>query len=129
MVSLERIDEVNELLDEICEELPSYAFEHLNGGITLSEEVKYHPESHNEDLLILGQYERSILGLSITIFYGSVYLIYGYLDREDLKDKLRHVLFHEFTHHLEFLARNYDLEIEDEEFMEDYRKRWKDYED
>ena len=55
--------------------------------------------------------------------------MYGYLDREDLKDKLRHVLFHEFTHHLEFLARNYDLEIEDEEFMEDYRKRWKDYED
>ena len=106
MVSLERIDEVNELLDEICEELPSYAFNHLNGGITLSEEVKYHPESHNEDLLILGQYERSILGLSITIFYGSVYLMYGYLDREDLKDKLRHVLFHEFTHHLEFLGDN-----------------------
>lgn len=121
MNNLDRIDEVEELLNELCEELPKYAFNYLNGGVTLSEEIKYHPEAKDDDLLILGQYERSILGLSITIFYGSIDLLYGHLEREDLKDRLREVLFHEFTHHMEFLAKNRDLEIEDEEFMEKYR--------
>ena len=33
---LERIDEVQEILEEICESIPAYAFDHLNGGIILS---------------------------------------------------------------------------------------------
>ena len=53
---LERIDEVEEILENICESIPSYAFDHLNGGIILSEDKKYHEESRADDLLIMGEY-------------------------------------------------------------------------
>lgn len=124
-IDMSRIDEVEELLNEVCEEIPEYAFEHLNGGIILSEDVKYHEESISDDLIIMGEYQRSILGNMIVIYYGSFMKMYGHLDRDELKDKLRDVLLHEFRHHMEFLANNGDLIIEDKKFLEDYKKRMK----
>lgn len=119
---LERIDEVEEILEEICESIPSYAFDHLNGGIILSEDKKYHEESREDDLLIMGEYQRSILGNMIKIYYGSFMEMYRYSSRERLKEKLEEVLLHEFTHHLEFLANEWGLVIEDKKFLEEYRK-------
>lgn len=119
---LERIDEVQEILEEICESIPSYAYEHLNGGIILTEEVKYHEESRNEDLLIMGEYQRSVLGNMIKIYYGSFMEMYRFSPREILKEKLEEVLLHEFTHHLEFLANEWGLVVEDNKFLEEYRK-------
>ncbi|MGI5950173.1 metallopeptidase family protein [Peptoniphilus sp.] len=123
---MSRIDEVEELLDEICEEIPKYAFDHLNGGIILSEDVKYHEASVNKHLIIMGEYQRSILGNMITIYYGSFMKMYGYLSRDELKDKLRDVLLHELRHHMEFLANEDDLVVEDNKFIADYKKRMKD---
>ena len=120
---LERIDEVEEILEEICESIPSYAYEHLNGGIILTEERKFHQESYAEDLLIMGEYQRSILGNMIKIYYGSFMDLYRFSPRERLKEKLEEVLLHEFTHHLEFLANEWGLVIEDKKFLEEYRKR------
>ena len=120
---LERIDEVEEILEEICESIPSYAYEHLNGGIILTEERKFHQESYAEDLLIMGEYQRSILGNMIKIYYGSFMDLYRFSPRERLKEKLEEVLLHEFTHHLEFLANEWGLVIEDIKFLEEYRKR------
>lgn len=119
---LERIDEVEEILEDICESIPSYAFDHLNGGIILSEDKKYHEESRADDLLIMGEYQRSILGNMIKIYYGSFMEMYMYSSRERLKEKLEEVLLHEFTHHLEFLANEWGLVIEDKKFLEEYRK-------
>ena len=119
---LERIDEVEEILENICESIPSYAFDHLNGGIILSEDKKYHEESRADDLLIMGEYQRSILGNMIKIYYGSFMEMYRYSSRERLKEKLEEVLLHEFTHHLEFLANEWGLVIEDKKFLEEYRK-------
>ena len=119
---LERIDEVEEILEEICESIPSYAFDHLNGGIILSEDKKYHEEARADDLLIMGEYQRSILGNMIKIYYGSFMEMYRYSSRERLKEKLEEVLLHEFTHHLEFLANEWGLVIEDKKFLEEYRK-------
>ena len=119
---LERIDEVEEILEDICESIPSYAFDHLNGGIILSEDKKYHEESRADDLLIMGEYQRSILGNMIKIYYGSFMEMYRYSPRERLKEKLEEVLLHEFTHHLEFLANEWGLVIEDKKFLEEYRK-------
>ncbi len=119
---LERIDEVEEILEDICESIPSYAFDHLNGGIILSEDKKYHEESRADDLLIMGEYQRSILGNMIKIYYGSFMEMYRYSSRERLKEKLEEVLLHEFTHHLEFLANEWGLVIEDKKFLEEYRK-------
>ena len=119
---LERIDEVEEILEDICESIPSYAFDHLNGGIILSEDKKYHEESRADDLLIMGEYQRSIIGNMIKIYYGSFMEMYRYSSREKLKEKLEEVLLHEFTHHLEFLANEWGLVIEDKKFLEEYRK-------
>ena len=119
---LGRIDEVEEILEDICESIPSYAFDHLNGGIILSEDKKYHEESRADDLLIMGEYQRSILGNMIKIYYGSFMEMYRYSSRERLREKLEEVLLHEFTHHLEFLANEWGLVIEDEKFLEEYRK-------
>lgn len=119
---LERIDEVEEILEDICESIPSYAFDHLNGGIILSEDKKYHEEARAEDLLVMGEYQRSILGKMIKIYYGSFMEMYRYSSRERLREKLEEVLLHEFTHHLEFLANEWGLVIEDKKFLEEYRK-------
>ena len=119
---LERIDEVEEILEDICESIPSYAFDHLNGGIILSEDKKYHEESRADDLLIMGEYQRSILGNMIKIYYGSFMEMYRFSSRERLKEKLEEVLLHEFTHHLEFLTNEWGLVIEDKKFLEEYRK-------
>ena len=75
---LERIDEVQEMLEEICESIPSYAYEHLNGGIILTEESKYHEEAYAEDLVIMGEYQRSMLGNMIKIYYGSFMDMYRF---------------------------------------------------
>lgn len=120
---LERIDEVQEILEEICESIPSYAYEHLNGGIILTEEAKYHEEAYAEDLVIMGEYQRSMLGNMIKIYYGSFMDMYRFSSREILREKLEEVLLHEFTHHLEFLANEWGLVIEDNKFLEEYRKR------
>ena len=119
---LERIDEVEEILEEICESIPSYAFDYLNGGIILSEDKKYHEEARADDLLVMGEYQRSILGKMIKIYYGSFMEMYRFSSRERLKEKLEEVLLHEFTHHLEFLANEWELVIEDKKFLEEYRK-------
>lgn len=119
---LNRIDEVEEILDEICESIPAYAFDHLNGGIILVEEKKYHEEARNEDLLVMGEYQRSVLGKMIKIYYGSFMEMYRFSSSDRLREKLEEVLLHEFTHHLEFLANEWGLVIEDKKFLEEYRK-------
>ncbi len=119
---LNRIDEVEEILDEICESIPDYAFDHLNGGIILVEDKKYHEEARNDDLLVMGEYQRSILGNMIKIYYGSFMEMYRFSSSDRLREKLEEVLLHEFTHHLEFLANEWGLVIEDKKFLEEYRK-------
>ena len=119
---LNRIDEVEEILDEICESIPDYAFNHLNGGIILVEDKKYHEEARNDDLLVMGEYQRSILGNMIKIYYGSFMEMYRFSSSDRLREKLEEVLLHEFTHHLEFLANEWGLVIEDKKFLEEYRK-------
>lgn len=119
---LNRIDEVEEILDDICESIPDYAFDHLNGGIILVEDKKYHEEARNDDLLVMGEYQRSILGNMIKIYYGSFMEMYRFSSSDRLREKLEEVLLHEFTHHLEFLANEWGLVIEDKKFLEEYRK-------
>jgi hypothetical protein len=58
------------------------------------------------------------------IYYGSFIRVYGELDLPEAKEKLRGVLLHEFRHHLESLAGERGLEIEDEiNFREYLRKK------
>lgn len=55
------------------------------------------------------------------LYYGSFELCFGYSSEEELRERIRKVLLHEFRHHLESLAGEYDLEIEDAVEISQYR--------
>ncbi len=118
------IEEVESMLHEIIDKLPSPIFEKLNGGISLLPEVKYNNISGKKDLVILGQYHSGgPLGRYISIYYGSLIKVYGGLDKDKFMDQLDEVVKHELTHHLENLAGVKDLEVEDEDLIRDYLRR------
>lgn len=117
------IDRAHRLLDQIAEELPAELYKELNGGILLLPEAKISPHATADDLYILGEYQSGgSMGRLIRIYYGSFEKLFGYLEEEELKEKLRETLFHEFTHHLESLAGERDLEIQDAKQLARYRK-------
>jgi hypothetical protein len=120
--SMITIEEMEQILEELAGELPEEFYKELNGGILLLPEKKISPEAKKNDLYTMGQYRCSpSMGRYIVIYYGSFEALYGNLSSENLKIKLREVLRHEFTHHLEDLAGERDLEKEDEAELERYR--------
>jgi len=119
------IEEMEDMLDEIADEFPEELFHDLNGGIILLPEEKANPAGKN--LYILGEYNRGgNLGRYISIYYGSFMKLFGFLSKDQLKEKLVQVLKHEFTHHVESLAGAKDLEIKDEENIAIYLHNNKD---
>jgi hypothetical protein len=117
---------MEEMLDELACELPERFYEELNGGILLLPEARLSPEAINDDLYTLGEYHYShSMGRYIAIYYGSFKALFGHLSPDELKVELRGTLRHEFTHHLESLAGEKDLEIEDERQLARYRYRAK----
>lgn len=118
------IDSIHEILDEISQEIPKEFFKDLNEGIILLPRHKLHPESkENRRLYVMGEYAKSITGRRITIYYGSFKKLYNGISLVNLKRKLRETLIHEFTHHLESLGGERDLELEDAKELEKYRLR------
>lgn len=120
------IDQLHKILDEIAEELPEEFFRELNQGIILLPEYKLHPESRAQDkLYIMGEYVRSMAGRHIVIYYGSFEKVYNGYPIEIIEEKLRETLYHEFIHHLESLAGERGLEIEDAENLAKYKDKYK----
>ena len=121
MLSLE---EVGQLLDEIVDSLPTRIYQDLNGGVLLLPDTKIHHESKSPNhLYILGEYHADWrMGKYVIIYYGSVIKVYGHLQTEGLREKLTDILWHELTHHWEFLAGEKGLEIKDARDMERYRR-------
>ena len=125
------IDRFYEMLDEVCAELPDDFFRDLHYGVQLSEEFKLSPYAENGDLVIMGEYNRSRQGNKITIYYGSFERMCGWMTEDQLRERLRGVVRHEFRHHLENLAGVYgadSLEHEDKEELKDilYARRDRD---
>ncbi|MDR1615855.1 MAG: metallopeptidase family protein [Syntrophomonadaceae bacterium] len=120
------IEEVGIMLDEIVDSLPHRVYSDLNGGVLLLPDTKIHPESRNRDLFVLGEYHANWqMGKYIVFYFGSINKVYGYLNKEQFKEKLTDILWHELTHHLEFLAGERGLEIKDARDMELYRRQQK----
>lgn len=117
---LPRFEEMAQMLDEIGMEIPEEVYRGLNGGVFFSEETMYHPEG--QDLIIMGQYIQGPLGKSIVIYYGSFMKRFGWMPSDLLKEELRKTLYHEFVHHLETLAGENDLVIEDQVFLQKYKE-------
>jgi len=121
MISFE---EFGQLLDEVAEEMPPENFINLNGGINLIPDILPHPDGGDGNLFILGQYHQGgLLGRYISIFYGSFMQLYGRSSRQFLKRELDRVLRHEFLHHLESMAGEKDLEIQDAIRLAQYKGR------
>jgi len=117
------IGEVNELLDEIAAELPEEIFRELNGGVNLLPEAKRNDADTDGNLYTLGEYRRDQMGRYIVIYYGSLCSVYGAASHKKMRGYLRDLLTHELTHHLESLAGERDLEIEDEIKLDRYFNR------
>ncbi|MFR7985030.1 metallopeptidase family protein [Zhenpiania hominis] len=110
-------------MEQIAETLPAELYKDLNGGILLLPQEKISPYAVGDDLYILGEYQSGgSMGRLIKIYYGSFEKLFGSLSEEEFKERLKKTLFHEFTHHLESLAGERDLEIEDERQLAAYRR-------
>jgi len=114
------IEEVNEMLDEIAAELPQEVFNELNGGVSLLPEAKLSAADPDGGLYTLGEYRRDQMGRYIVLYYGSIRAVHGGESVGVFRDNLRKLLAHELTHHIESLAGERDLEIEDEIRMGEY---------
>lgn len=117
------IDVIQEILEEIVDGIDQDLFEGLNGGIILKEEIKYHNESINNDLVVLGEYTRFGVLKQILIYYGSIKNQYPDFDREQLKDRLTELVNHELRHHIEYRAGVNDLVREDDEFISKHKEK------
>lgn len=121
MISFE---EAEDIMEEVAQELPQAFYQNLNGGILFLPDEKMHPKAVDGDLYILGEYNHGgSMGRYISIYYGSFQRLYGYMNKRQLKQRLKKTLLHEFTHHLESLAGERGLEIKDEIQITDYKNR------
>ena len=116
------MEEFDQVLSAIADELPREFYRELSGGIQLDPGIKIHPEAVANDLFIMGQYIRDNLGKRIVIYYGSFVRSFSHLSDEALNQEIRRILLHEFRHHLEGLAGERDLEIEDAIHMYQYKR-------
>ena len=114
------IDEVNSILDEIAATLPTGIFSELNGGVSLVPNMKKSASDPDGRLFTLGEYRHDQMGRYIVIYYGSICVVHGSDTRDELRESLRQLLVHELTHHIESLAGERDLELEDKRKLDEY---------
>lgn len=117
------IDTIHEMLNEIVDSIDETLFDGLNGGVVLEEKAKFHEESINDDLLILGEYQRHGSMRRIVIYYGSLMIRYPHYTDKQMYDRLTDLINHELRHHVEYKAKLRDLIDEDEEYLENYRMK------
>lgn len=122
------LEEARRALNEYYDRLPPEISRELNGGISLVPQHKVNPQGRGDDLLILGEYHHDPGGLGryITLYYGSFERVYGHLPDHLFRDQLRKTLYHELTHHLESLAGDRSLEVEDAKQLAAYKARFRD---
>jgi len=119
-------EDIGIMIDGIAEELPEDFYRELNGGINLLPDIKIHPESDNSgNLFIMGEYHYQSHGLGryINIYYGSFMQVYAYLNPVQQREKLRQILIHEFTHHLESLGGEHTLVLKDAWELMRYKRK------
>ena len=113
-------DEYERILGDLLDELPECFFRKLNLGVVISDRYKPHPQSRGDDLLVLGEYQRSTLGRQIVMYWPAFSRLYGHLSPLRARKELRAILRHEFRHHMEALAGENALELADMEQIRRY---------
>ena len=119
-------DQFCQIAEEINAELPASFFKELNGGVQADPNRKVHPKSVGDELVIMGEYHRDYyFGRYIVLYYGAFLQVYGNAPEEVWRRQLDHTIRHEFRHHLESLAGERDLEIEDAVRLAQYQDRYR----
>ncbi len=109
---------------EIADTFPEDFFRELSGGVMVKEDCRVHPAATDHDLFVMGEYHLDrYLGRFVVLYYGSFMQCFGHCSEEFLRERIRKVLLHEFRHHLESLAGERDLEIEDAVELSRYLER------
>lgn len=103
-------EEAGLVLDELVDELPEGIFEKLNGGVNFVEEAV----TAEDGRYTLGTYFRNGMGRYIELYYGSFVELYGDMEDEIFRRRLKNTLHHELTHHIESMAGDRSLEIWDD---------------
>ncbi|MDD2218040.1 MAG: metallopeptidase family protein [Eubacteriales bacterium] len=117
------IDEAQKILEEYAEALPRELYKELNGGILLLPDKIISEDAVDDDLFTLGEYcSDFVMGRYIVIYYGSFYELFKDSDEDEWREELKETLYHEFVHHIEDLAGERGLEIQDEEELYEYLK-------
>ena len=103
-------EQAGDVLDELVDELPEEIFKNLNGGVSFLEKAVHGSDGG----YTLGMYFRDKMGRHIELYYGSFTELYGDMDDETFRRRLKSTLHHELTHHIENQAGDRSLERWDE---------------
>lgn len=103
-------EQAGDVLDELTDELPDEIFKNLNGGISFLEDS----QCDEDGRFTLGMYFADGMGRHIELYYGSFVELYGEMDDEKFRQRLKSTLHHELTHHIENQAGDRSLERWDE---------------
>lgn len=115
------IDDAQKILEEYAEALPRDLYKELNGGILLLPDTVISEDAVDDDLFTLGEYHSDFaMGRYIVIYYGSFYALFKDAPESEWRAELKETLYHEFIHHIEDLAGERGLEIQDEEDLYRY---------
>ena len=116
-------NQAGDLLDQRAERFPPEFYRDLNGGISLLPEALPDPDFPPGEMYILGEYRNDMMGRYINLYYGSFAALAQQEDWTDAawEEELYTTLAHEFTHHIEGLAGERGLEIQDTLDLEEYR--------
>ena len=116
------IDRFTERLDEMACTLPEAFYRELNCGVNILEDTVTHEDSiPGDDLYILGEYlSGGQMGRAIYIYYGSFCAMLAEEPEKVWLEEMDATLRHEFRHHLEGLAGERGLELEDAEDLMAY---------
>lgn len=115
--------EAQQALTELADAIPPEIYKSLNGGILLLPQEKRHPAGKAGELYIQGEYhyEPNGMGRYVVLYYGSLVKTAGHLSDGQFRERLRQVLYHELTHHIEHISGDRSLEKEDMAFLRRYK--------
>jgi protein-tyrosine-phosphatase len=103
-------EQAGDVLDELADELPEEIFKNLNGGVSFMENAVCDEDGR----YTLGMYFINKMGRHIELYYGSFVELYGAMDDDTFRLRLKNTLHHELTHHIESQAGDRSLERWDE---------------
>lgn len=118
-----KIDEFNAYINYLIEkEIPSILLKDLNMGIYVS--PKFQEDDDEEDYYIMGEYIQDELGNQVVLYYGSFKYFLEDAQLSQWQKEIMDTIKHELTHHIEAMAGQEDLAIQEEVELT-YRKHMK----